>query len=57
MNSENNPLENPASAPTKVYEKPAIEIIEMEMEGSILQGSDYAAEGNDYESGGGMPWE
>ncbi len=33
----------------EVYEKPVIEMIEMETEGSILQGSDFAP-------GGGRGW-
>lgn len=35
----------------EIYEKPTIEIIEMEMESSILAGS-----GGDYNPGGGSPW-
>ncbi|MDR2919678.1 MAG: hypothetical protein LBV72_09995 [Tannerella sp.] len=35
----------------EVYEKPQIEVIEMEMESSILAGS-----GGDYKPGGGTPW-
>jgi hypothetical protein len=36
---------------SEIYEKPAIEIIEMETETNILVGS-----GDDYNPGGGRPW-
>ena len=51
MNPKINQPENLANCQTEVYEKPQIEIIEMEMEGSILAGS-----GGDYTPGGGSPW-
>lgn len=35
----------------EAYEKPQIEVIEMEMESSILAGS-----GDNYNPGGGKPW-
>ncbi|GAB6119919.1 hypothetical protein [Dysgonomonas termitidis] len=35
----------------EAYEKPQIEVIEMEMESSILAGG-----GGDYNPGGGTPW-
>ena len=39
---------NPQNGVKEIYEKPLVEIIEMEMEGCILAGS-----GGDYNPGGG----
>jgi len=46
-----NQEENNQNELKEIYEKPAIEIIEMETEGCILAGS-----GDDYNPGGGRPW-
>ncbi len=40
----------------EVYEKPQIEIIEMEVEGNYLLSASKKGNGGDYTSGGGKGW-